>query len=145
MRIELRIDDPSVEGEDIIVESDSISGSISQLNDIIGRKPRMTRRYLMDYTKCVYGWVEVRTPTGNWALVPNWEEQRTILMIRRWLEPNSEPGKTVSFRDVANKLDAMGLSVPNDERSWSSRLVKQTLRYTIHDRIHEFEKPDWWE
>ena len=36
MKIQLTIDDPSVEGEDIIVESNSIEESVKQLNILIG-------------------------------------------------------------------------------------------------------------
>ena len=152
MKIQLTIDDPSVEGEDIIVESSSIRESIYQLRKIIGQDPREMAKVISNkkkeslevFTHCVYGWDKVEGPNGKKSLTPNWEEQRVILMMKRWLEPHERQQKNLSFRQVADMLNQMGVK-GKEGGKWSSKQIRRTLRYTIHDRIHEFDKPDWWE
>lgn len=152
MKIVLRIDDPSIEGEDIIVESNSVSESIYQLRKLIGQDPKTTAKAISEkkkealevFTHCIYGWDKVKGPNGKKSLAPNWEEQRVILMVRRWLEPSDVPKQTLSYRQVAERMNQLGIK-GKEGGKWSSRQIRRTLRYTIHDRIHEFEKPDWWE
>ena len=142
MKIQLTIDDPSVEGEDIIVESDSIRASIRQLKILIGVDPQATMKAFMDskkenmevFTGAIYGW-----DRKGKKIVPNWEEQRVILMMKRW----STKQPTAGTGEISKRLNAMGLKGKNGG-NWSRNGVMRTLNYTIHDRIHEFDKPDWW-
>ena len=152
MKIELRIDDPSIEGEDIIVESNSITESIYQLRKLIGHDPRTMGKAISEkkkeslevFTHCIYGWDKVKGPNGKKSLAPNWEEQRVILMVRRWLEPGENMNNTLSYKTVADRMNQLGIK-GKEGGKWSARQLRRTLRYTIHDRIHEFEKPDGWE
>ena len=142
MKIQLTIDDPSVEGEDIIVESNSIEESVKQLNILIGIDHQATMKTFMAskkenmeaFTGAIYGW-----DRNGKKLIPNWEEQRVILMMQRW----STEHPTATLDVVAKRLNAMGLKGKKGGK-WSRNGVMRTLGYTIHDRIHEFDKPDWW-
>ena len=143
MRIELTIDDPSVFGADIIVKSNSIEASVKELKLLIGQDHQATMKAFMAskkenmevFTSAMYGW-----DRKGKKLVPNWEEQRVILMMKRWINGRSDH----VGHYVAKRLNAMGLKGKKGGK-WSRNGVMRTLHYTIHDRIHEFDKPDWWE
>ena len=143
MRIELTIDDPSVFGADIIVKSNSIEASVKELKLLIGQDHQATMKAFMAskkenmevFTSAMYGW-----DRKGKKLVPNWEEQRVILMMKRWTTEHP----TASLDVVAKRLNAMGLKGKKGGK-WSRNGVMRTLHYTIHDRIHEYDKPDWWE
>ena len=143
MRIELTIDDPSVFGADIIVKSNSIEASVKELKLLIGQDHQATMKAFMAskkenmevFTSAMYGW-----DRKGKKLVPNWEEQRVILMMKRWTTEHP----TATLDVVAKRLNAMGLKGKKGGK-WSKIGVIRTLGYTIHDRIHEFDKPDWWE
>jgi len=140
MKIQLTIDDPSVEGEDIIVESNSIERSVKQLNILIGKDHQAKMKEVMGskkknldiFTGYLYGW-----DRKGKKIVPNWKEQQIILMIKRWATdtPSGE---------ISKRLNSMGLKGKKGGK-WSRNGVMRTLNNTIHDRIHEFDKPDWWE
>ena len=145
MRIRLNINDPSIEGEDIAVECDSIVLAIKELGVLVGRVDHSTamkkymdakRDNLEVFTGSIYGWDK----RGN-KIFPNWEEQRNILMMKRWLNPTADP--VLSYNQVAKRMNSLGFKGKKGGK-WASSMVKKTLRYTIHDRIHEFDKPDWW-
>ena len=144
MKIDLVIDDPSVEGKDIYVESDSIAACVKELNLLIGKDKQALMKAFMAskkenmevFTGAIYGWNRI----GN-KIFPNWEEQRNILMMKRWLNPTSGP--LLSYHEVAKRMNSLGFKGKKGGK-WASSTVKRTLRYTIHDRIHEFNKPDWW-
>jgi len=145
MRIELDINDPSIEGEDITVECDSIVLAIKELGVLIGRVDRSTamtkymgakKDNLEAFTGPIYGW-----DRKGRKIFPNWEEQRNILMMKRWLDPTTVP--PLSYNEVARRMNSLGFKGKKGGK-WSSSAVRRTLRYIIHDRIHEFGKPDWW-
>jgi hypothetical protein len=143
MKIKLTINDPSVEGEDIIVESDSIATSIKELNILIGIDHQATMKTFMAskkenmevFTGALYGW-----DRKGKKIVPNWKEQQIILMIKRW----ATGYPIASFGEISKRLNSMGLKGKKGGK-WSRNGVMRTLNNTIHDRIHEFDKPDWWE
>ena len=143
MKIQLTIDDPSVEGRDIIVESDSIERSVKQLNILIGKDHQAKMKEVMGskkknldiFTGYLYGW-----DRKGKKIVPNWKEQQIILMIKRW----ATGYPIASFGEISKRLNSMGLKGKKGGK-WSRNGVMRTLNNTIHDRIHEFDKPDWWE
>ncbi len=147
MRILLTIDDKLIEGEDIQVECDDINVAIRELQSLAGKNHAEAMQRYMDakrkklevFTGNIFGWKK----KGN-NLVPNWEQQRVILMMKRWhASGRGRKGTQIGFNKIAKRLNDLELK-GSKGGNWTSSSVARTVRNTIHDQIDRFEKPDWW-
>ena len=133
------IDDDRITDNTLII-ADSIEDGAKSLLQSIGRDHSSRMRVwvkknidlMIPYTGKQYGWDDV-----DGKLVPNWEEQRVICMMKGLREQGH------SYAKIARTLDDLGFTGAQGGK-WQGHAVKRTINRLIHDNIDDFEKPNWW-
>ena len=135
MRIVVNINDDSIEGDPVLIETTSLSDAISSLreigkitqSDIMCAFMEDKKERLQKYTSCIYGWDVDKK--GN--MKPNWEEQKIIESMK------AMRNKGYSYSKIANTLDSMGIKGKKGGRI-SGNMIKRSISNPIHERALEF-------
>lgn len=137
MKIVVNIDDDTLEGDPILIESSSISEAIGSLkeigkitqSDIMCAFMKDKRERLHKYTSCIYGWDTDNA--GN--MIPNWQEQKIIESMK------AMRNKGYSYSKIANTLDSMGIKGKKGGKI-SNNMISRSISNPIHERVSEFTK-----
>ena len=133
----MNINDDSIEGDPVLIESSSLSDAISSLreigkitqSDIMCAFMEDKKARLQKYTSCIYGWDIDKK--GN--MKPNWQEQKIIESMKAMRK------KGYSYSKIANTLDSMGIKGKKGGKI-SNNTIKRSISNPIHERVSEFTR-----
>lgn len=137
MRIVVIINDSNLNGDDVMIEAETVEYAVRSLNEIAGttQSDRMKkfmqskRDDMKQFTSALYGW-DVDSK-GN--LKPNWKEQDIITGMKSM----RESGK--SFSEIATLLNGMNVKGKLGGKC-SPNFVKRAVSNPFHENTKKFER-----
>ena len=137
MRIVVIINDSNLNGDDVMIEAETVEYAVRSLNEIAGttQSDRMKkfmqskRDDMKKFTSALYGW-DVDSK-GN--LKPNWKEQDIITGMKSMREAGR------SFSEIATWLNRMNVKGKLGGKC-SHIFVKRAISNPFHENTKKFER-----
>ena len=137
MRIVVIINDSNLNGDDVMIEAETVEYAVRSLNEIAGttQSDRMKkfmqskRDDMKKFTSALYGW-DVDSK-GN--LKPNWKEQDIIIGMKSMREAGR------SFSEIAKWLNRMNVKGKLGGKC-SHIFVKRAISNPFHENTKKFER-----